>query len=133
MKDQRNHTSRPDKLEPVFSRTTFIGTIAWNKQISVYERAKPMARLLLEWCNDHGRQVIHAGLVAYQGQGILFAGKSGSGKSTSSLACLCGEFNYLGEDYASLPRLLDGSFLGHSLDNSREINFATDPRICIIH
>src|SRR5262249_23838976 len=63
-----------------------IGAIAWNEQISVYERAKPLARLLLEWCNDYGRQVIHAGLVAYQGQGILFAGKGGSGKSTSSLA-----------------------------------------------
>lgn len=95
-----------------------IGSIAWNERISVYERAKPFARLLLEWCNDYGVQVIHAGLVAHKGQGILFVGKSGSGKSTSSLACLCAGFNYLGEDYVGLQRLPDGSFLGHSLYSS---------------
>ena len=95
-----------------------IGSISWHEQISVYERAKPLARLLLEWCNDYGVQVIHAGLVVHQGQGILFVGKSGAGKSTSALACLCAGFGYLSEDFVGLQRLPDGSFLGHSLYNS---------------
>jgi hypothetical protein len=103
-----------------FDRLTnrIIGSIAWHEQIFIYERAKPLARLLVEWHLDRKVQVIHAGLVARNGQGILFAAKSGSGKSTSALACLCGGFDYLSEDYVGLQGLADGSFLGHSLYNS---------------
>lgn len=95
-----------------------IGSITWSEQIFIYERAKPLARLLVEWHNDQQVQVIHAGLVARDDLGILFAGKSGSGKSTSSLACVCAGFSYLSEDFIGLQRLADGPFLGHSLYNS---------------
>ena len=95
-----------------------IGSIAWSEQIFIYERAKPLSRLLLEWYNDRQIQVIHASLVSKNGQGILFAGKSGSGKSTFSLACLCAGFQYLGEDFIGLQRVEDGPFVGHSLYNS---------------
>jgi hypothetical protein len=95
-----------------------MASIAWHDRIFIYERAKPLARLLLEWHNDQDVQVIHAGLVARDGNGILFAGKSGSGKSTSSLACICAGFDYLSEDYVGLQRRCDGSFVGHSLYNS---------------
>ena len=95
-----------------------MSTIAWNDRIFIYERAKPLARLLLEWHNGRGVQVIHTGLVARHGQGVLFAGKSGSGKSTCSLACISAGFQYLSEDYVALQRLEDGSFVGHSLYNS---------------
>ena len=103
-----------------FDRITnhIVGSIAWHEQMYIYERAKPLARLLVEWHNDRKMQVIHAGLVARNGRGILFAAKSGSGKSTAALACLCGGFDYLGEDYVCLQGLADGSFLGHSLYNS---------------
>jgi len=95
-----------------------IGSIAWSDQIFIYDRGKPLARPLLEWHNDQNVQVIHAGLVSWNGQGILFAGKSGSGKSTTALACLCAGFNFLSEDYVGLQHLQDGSFIGHSLYNS---------------
>jgi hypothetical protein len=95
-----------------------VGSIAWSERIFIYERAKPLARLLLEWHNDRHIQVIHAGLVSRQGKGVLFAAKSGSGKSTSSLACLCAGFHYVGEDFIGLQKLEDGSFVGHSLYNS---------------
>jgi hypothetical protein len=95
-----------------------IGSVAWSDRIFIYERAKPLARPLLEWHNDCDIQVIHAALVARNGQGVLFAGRSGSGKSTSALVCVCAGFNYLSEDYVGLERLQDGSFVGHSLYNS---------------
>jgi hypothetical protein len=95
-----------------------VGSIAWSQRTFIYERAKPLARPLLEWHNDRHIQVIHAGLVSQHGQGVLFAAKSGSGKSTSSLACLCAGFNYVGEDFIGLQKLGDGSFVGHSLYNS---------------
>ena len=95
-----------------------VGSIAWSNRIFTYERAKPLSRLLLEWHNDQDIQVIHAGLVTRHGQGVLFAAKSGSGKSTSSLACLCAGFHFLGEDLIGLQIMGDGSFVGHSLYNS---------------
>jgi hypothetical protein len=95
-----------------------VGAITWSDGIFIYERAKPLARPLLEWHNDCDVQVIHTGLVSQNGYGVLFAGKSGSGKSTSALVCLCAGFNYLSEDYVGLQRLQDGSFVGHSLYNS---------------
>ena len=49
---------------------------------------------------------------------MLIAGQSGTGKSTSALACLFAGFKYLSEDFVGLERLHDGSFIGHSLYNS---------------
>jgi hypothetical protein len=95
-----------------------MASIAWNNKIFIYERAKPLARLLLEWHNDQDVQVIHTGLVARDGKGVLFAGRSGSGKTTSSLACISAGFDYLGEDYVALERQQCGPFVGHSLYNS---------------
>src|SRR4029453_19005592 len=95
-----------------------VSSIAWHDRIFIYERAKPLARSLLEWHNDQDVQIAHSGLVARDGKGVLFAGKSGSGKSTLSLACVCDGLDYLGDDYVSLQHRLDGSFTGHSLYNS---------------
>jgi len=95
-----------------------ISSALWSDPLSVYERYKPLARLLLEWHNDKSIQVIHASLIARGDKGVLFAGKSGSGKSTSALACLCAGFKFLSEDYVGLQQCQDGSFAGHSLYNS---------------
>jgi len=95
-----------------------VGGIAWHEDIFIYERAKPFARLLLAWHNDLGFQIVHAGLVARHGDGLLLAGKSGSGKSTSSLLCALGGLDFLAEDYVALENGDDGSFVGHSLYSS---------------
>jgi hypothetical protein len=92
--------------------------ITWHDRIFIYERAKPLSRLLLEWFNSQDLQIIHTGLVAYQHEGLLFVGKSGAGKSTSSLACAAAGFGYLSEDYVGLQSCNDGSFIGHSIYNS---------------
>jgi len=100
------------------STQRIISSVAWGDELSSYERWKPLARPLLEWHNSRSIQMIHAGLVSQHGQGILIVGKSGSGKSTSALACLSAGFGFLSEDYVGLQRLHDGSFVGHSLYNS---------------
>ena len=95
-----------------------IAAIAWHDRIFIYERAKPLRRALLNWYNDRDVQIIHTGLVARDHKGLLLVGKSGSGKSTSSLACIMGGFDYLGEDYIGLQTCPNGSFVGHSMYNS---------------
>lgn len=95
-----------------------VGWTAASKDLSLYERGKPLLLLLSLWYHDRDMQVIHAGMVSQNGQGVLFPGMGGSGKSTSTLACLCSGFNYLGDDYIGLQVLMDGSFVGHSLYNS---------------
>lgn len=99
-------------------RGELLGGIAWHDDIFIYERAKPFARLLLAWHNNIGVQIVHAGLVSRNGVGVLLAGKSGSGKSTSSLLCALAGLDFVGEDYVALERAGDGSFVGHSLYNS---------------
>ena len=95
-----------------------ISSSTRSDQLTVYERCKPLPRALLEWHNDRNIQIIHAGLVGRENKGILLAGKSGSGKSTSSLVCLNAGFQFLGEDYVGLQQVQDGSYVGHSIYNS---------------
>jgi hypothetical protein len=99
-----------------------VGCIGWHERIFIYERAKPLARLLLNWHNDRNVPIIHTALVARSNNGVLVAGKSGSGKSTSSLACIIGGFDYLSDDYTGLQLRRDGAFVGHSLYNSVFLN-----------
>lgn len=119
-KDGRYVTQRLPNTTICFDRASqhMVGSIAWGPEIFNYERGKPLSRLLLEWHNDQNLQVIHGGLVSSHGNGVLFVGKSGSGKSTSALACLQGGYQFLSEDYVGLEQLSDKTFLGHSLYNS---------------
>lgn len=79
------------------------------------ERARPLHRLLSIWLRDRGVQFVHAGLVARGDQGVLFVGAGGSGKTTSSIACLCGGLGYLGDDFIGLEAGAAGQFMGHGL------------------
>ena len=82
-----------------------IAAISWHNQIFIYERAKPLARLLLNWHDDQDLQMIHTALVAREDQGYLFIGKSGSGKSTTTLACIMAGFDYLSRRLCGLRTL----------------------------
>ena len=44
-------------------------------------------------------QLMHAGAVGYADGGVLLAGKSGSGKSTTALACLASDLLFASDDY----------------------------------
>ena len=92
-----------------------VGWVCSHDQLSLYDRGKPLHFPLLLWHSDQSAEVIHAALVSKNGEGVLFAGRGGAGKSTSALACVEAGFDYLGDDYIGLEACEDGTFAGHSL------------------
>jgi hypothetical protein len=67
--------------------------------IPYWENSFPM-RSILHWRFRHNPlQAVHAGAVGNASGGVLIAGKSGSGKSTTTLACLTSGLLYAGDDY----------------------------------
>ena len=90
------------------------------------ERARPFHRFLSVWLGDEGVQFVHAGLVARRDRagglkGVLFVGRGGSGKTTSSIAYFRGGLVYLGDDFVGLEQMGAG-FVGHSLYGSCLVN-----------
>jgi hypothetical protein len=98
-----------------------LGCYRDGQHVTLGERTRPLAPLLSIWLHDHDVLVIHAGLVAWQGRGVLFGGAGGAGKSTSALACLSHGFDYLGDDQVGLQEQEDGQFLGYSLFNTTRV------------
>lgn len=92
-----------------------VGSVRGLSKQYLDERARPFHRLLSIWLNDRDIQFIHAGLVAKGGMGLLFVGKGGSGKTTSSVACFLNGFDYLSDDFVGFQAVVEGNFIGHSL------------------
>jgi predicted O-methyltransferase YrrM len=67
-----------------------------------YERGAPLRSALHHWAAAHGLHFVHAGAVGTGGRGALLVGASGSGKSTTALACLDAGMEYAGDDYVIL-------------------------------
>ncbi len=95
-----------------------VGLVRSVNQMTTFEQAKPVVRPLLLWLEQRGLTPVHAGMVSWQGKGILFGGMGGSGKSTASLSCLEAGLDMLAEDYTLLEQTEGGTFIGHSLYNS---------------
>jgi hypothetical protein len=72
------------------------------RQLPYYESGAPLRTLLHWWLSNHGRQFVHAAAVGTAKGGVLLAGKGGSGKSTTALACLNSELLYVSDDYCLL-------------------------------
>lgn len=85
------------------------------------ERGKPLGALLPYWIAGQDILWAHAGLVSRDGFGLLISGPGGSGKSTTSLACLSGGFDYLADDYCGLSIPSDGPVTGHSVYCSAQL------------
>ena len=71
-------------------------------QLPYYESGSPLRIILHWWMRNHGRQYVHAGAVGTVAGGVLLAGKGGSGKSTTALACLDSPLVYASDDYCLL-------------------------------
>jgi hypothetical protein len=108
--------ARPDSLMVLDRRRGhLVGRIDPDGRQAGRERARPLSLMLMVWCGDRGIHVVHAGLVARDGQGVLIGGASGAGKSTTALACASAAFDFLGDDCVALSLAVDGTFEGHSL------------------
>jgi hypothetical protein len=88
--------------------------------LPTYEWGAPMKVLLHWWLRDQGPQLVHAAAVGRPDGGVLFVGKSGSGKSTSALSCLGTALLYLGDDHCVLSR--GPALYAHSVYNSARLH-----------
>ena len=67
--------------------------------VHYYDTSAPFRILLHWWMSRRGRQLVHAAAVGDADGGALVVGRSGSGKSTTALACLLAGLAYAGDDY----------------------------------
>jgi hypothetical protein len=67
--------------------------------VPYFEIGGPLRAILHWWMWREPYQPLHAGAVGLETGGVLLAGKRGSGKSTSTLACVAGGLLYAGDDY----------------------------------
>lgn len=81
----------------------------------LFDRGKPLHFLLAVWHFDRRVPLVHAGVVAHNGRGVLFPGKGGTGKSTAALSCALAGFDYVGDDTVGLECLSDRSVRAHSV------------------
>jgi hypothetical protein len=68
-------------------------------QVPPYARAAALRSVFHVWMRARGRIFLHGAAVAVGGEGVLLAGKGGSGKSTTALLCALSGWQYLGDDY----------------------------------
>ncbi len=83
----------------------------------------PLLFILNWWMRTRRYQLTHAAAVGYPEGGVLLAGKSGSGKSTTSLACMKAGMQYVSEDYCLLGDFPEMRV--HSLYNSAKVAIQT--------
>jgi hypothetical protein len=88
-----------------------------GSHLSGGEYSKPLLLMLTIWYSDQGVQLLHSGLIAYEGSGILLPGTSGTGKSTTSISAFEQGFEFLGDDFIGVERT-EPDFRGHSIFNT---------------
>jgi hypothetical protein len=69
------------------------------RALPYYEVGSPLRTILHWWADQGPYQFIHGGAVGLASGGVLLAGKGGTGKSTTALACLEAGMLYAGDDY----------------------------------
>ena len=106
-----------------------VGAALGVGRLSLYERGRPLHIPLALWYNDIDVPLIHAALVSHEGSGVLLAGGSGVGKTTSSLSCMAASFGYLADDLSGLEIRPDGSAWGHSVYGSAFVDEQTFLRL----
>jgi hypothetical protein len=79
-----------------------VGWVRDAAALSSWHRARPLQAMLMPWLSDLGRTVVHAAMVARGDAGILLAGPSHSGKSTTAAICAAAGFQVLGDETIAL-------------------------------
>jgi len=67
-----------------------------------YEKTAPLRSVLNTLLAERGRHLVHAAAVGTPTAGLLLAGASGAGKSTTALSCLGGALGYLADDLCGI-------------------------------
>jgi hypothetical protein len=104
-----------DRLE-----ARLVGCFSDARRLGCADRARPLQRLMSEFCRSLGVQEIHAASVAHRGSGVLIVGGGGRGKSTMSLDGLHAGLDFLGDDSIAIGADAEG-FLAYSLYGSARV------------
>jgi hypothetical protein len=70
-----------------------------HRKVPYWERSFPLRTVFHWWLEDQPLQPVHAAAVGLPEGGVLIVGLSGSGKSTTALACLDSELLFAGDDF----------------------------------
>jgi hypothetical protein len=68
-------------------------------RLPIYVTAAPFRMILQAWLSRRGMYFAHAAAVGNARGAVMLAGTGGAGKSTTSLVCLAGGMDFLGDDY----------------------------------
>jgi hypothetical protein len=67
-----------------------------------WDWASPLRAILHWWLGHHGILQVHGGAVGVPEGGVMVVGRGGSGKSTTTLACLTSGLRYAGDDFVGM-------------------------------
>lgn len=95
-------------------------------QLPLADGGAPLLTLFHWWLGHRGYQIVHGAAVGEASGAVLLVGKSGSGKSTTALACLNAGMTYLGDDYCLVgpSRAAISRPTVHALYSSGKVHFA---------
>ncbi len=102
--DERNRTAyeRGVDILQTFDADR-AGAVYWTRSARImpwWEASFPLRTTLHWWsATTPSLQPVHTGAVGHAHGGVLIAGRGGSGKSTTALACLDAGLAYAGDDY----------------------------------
>ena len=93
--------------------------------VPYFERAAPLRHVVQGWLRRDGLFVVHASAVGAPAGGVMMAGKSASGKSSTAVLCLGSPLQYAGDDFI-LVGAGDEPWV-HSLYSSAKLTATTLP------
>jgi hypothetical protein len=88
-----------------------------------YEIAYPLTVLLNWWFGARNRFFVHAACFGTEAGSVLLTGKGGSGKSTTTLACLDSGLGLSGDDYCVID---PATLMAHSVYNTIKLKGLVD-------
>ena len=103
------------------ARGRLVGWRADGSALSIEERGRPFPVALQAWLQSRGVVTLHAAGVACAGRAALIVGDSGSGKSTTALACATAGFGFLGDDQIAVA-WAGAAPMAHSLFASARVD-----------
>jgi hypothetical protein len=113
-------------LTGVYSALDIDAGLGWHwlvdaDAVHYWDSTTPLRAMFHWWGEAHGLQLVHSGAVGTREGGVLIAGKSGSGKSTTTLACVEGGLGMASDDTVLVDAVRQPEPWVHSLYGSAKL------------